>query len=283
MGSEPQDLWRLVVPRVAFSYEYVMHGLLAMSALHLSFLRPRDESYAVTAAERHGKALESLRAAFQTENPQHPQHATALFAASSLVALYVYACPPAVEDIKVPMWIPLFRGIWAIVRWRWDWVKQGELGRMLNVKLVGPGHYAGEDTEFPSSLFALSQRGTPGELDPGELVDDEVLQVYCHATETLKEWWDRSWLTEYRAAAGFGWPANIQDKFVGFIQDQRPRALVLLAHHCAQMESVDSQFWWIKGRGAAEIERIEGVLEDKWKHWLDWPKMRCNLKARGYA
>ena len=280
MGSELQELWRLVVPRVAFSFEYVMHGLLAMSALHLSYLRPRDESYAVMAAEHHGKALESLRAAFQTENPQH---ATALFAASSLVALYVYACPPAVEGIKVPMWIPLFRGIWAIVRWRWDWVKQGELGRMLSVKLVGPGHYAGEDTEFPSSLFALSQRGAPGELDPGELEDDEVLQVYCHATETLKEWWDRSWLTEYRAAAGFGWPANIQDKFVDFIQEQRPRALVLLAHHCAQMESVDSQFWWIKGRGADEIERIEGVLEDKWKHWLDWPKMRCNLKARGYA
>ena len=257
-----------------------MHELLAVSALHLSFLRPRDESYAVTAAKHHGKALESLRTALQSESPQH---ATALFAASSLVALYVYACPPAVEGIKAPMWIPLFRGIWLIVRRHWEWVRQGELERMLSFKRVGPGRYAGEDTEFPSSLYALSQRGAPGQLDPEELEDDEVLQVYCHATEMLRVWWDRSWETEYRAAAAFGWPVAIQDKFVDFTHELRPRALVLLAHHCAQMESVENQFWWIKGRGADEIERIEGVLEDKWKRWLDWPKMRCNSKAREYA
>ena len=244
-----RELWRLVVPRIAFRYEFVMHALLAMSSLHLSFLGSRDETYAVVAAKHHDKALESLRAAFHTEDPQH---ATALFAASSLVGLYVYACPPVVENVKVPMWIPLFRGIWAIAQWRWDWVKQGELGSMLGFKPVGPDRYAGEDTEFPSSLFALSQRGAPGDPDPEELEDDEVLRVYHHATEAFKEWWDRSWVTEYRVAAAFGWPVAIQDTFVGFIQEQRPRALVLLAHHCALMESVDSQFWWIKGRGIDE-------------------------------
>ena len=279
-GSELPELWRLVVPRTAFSYEYVMHELLAVSALHLSFLRPWDESYAMIAAEHHDKALESLKTALPAESPQH---ATALYAASSLVALYEYACPPAVEGIKAPMWIPLFRGIWLIVRRHWEWVRHGELGRMLSFKLVGPGHYPGEDTEFPSSLYALSQRDAPGQLDPEELEDDEVLQVYCHATETLRVWWDRSWLTEYRVAAAFGWPVNIQDEFVDFIQEERPRALVLLAHHCAQMESIRDHFWWTKGRGADEIERIEGILEDKWKHWLDWPKMRCIPKAREYT
>ena len=273
-----RELWRMTVPRIAFSYGYVMHALLAMSARHLSFLKPSDKSYEVVAAGHYDKALSLLRAAFPALDPDQ---ATALFAASSLVAIHVYACPPAVENtlLKAPSWIPMMRGIWAVPQCR-EWVKKGELGQILGKKPVDNSRYAGEDIVFPSSLSAMLQRGAPGQLDPEELEDDEVLGIYRNALQALKESWDRSWLTEYRMAEAFFWPVHmVQGKFLDFLEERRPRALVLLAHHCALMESVDDQYWWVKGRGVDEIARIDGILEEKWKPWLDWPKRRSIPKA----
>ena len=270
-----QELWQMAVPRIAFSYDFVMHALLAMSALHLSFLHPSDRSYYMMATEHHGKALRLLRAAFPAKDPSH---GTAIFAASSLVGLYVCGCQLDDEDmsLKAPTWIRQFRGIWATAQWRWKWVLEGELGSMLAPKPADQSRYAGEDTVFPSSLLALSQRGAPGQLDPEELENDDVHQIYIHATEVLKASWDRSWLTELRLTEVLHWPVNIKERFLDFIEERRPRALVLLAHHCALMESVDKRFWWIKGRGMDEVARIDNILEERWKRWLDWPRRRCN-------
>ena len=280
MDEDLREIWRLVVPRIAFSYEFVMHAVLAMSALHLSVLKPTDKSYSLTAAGHHVKALGSLRTAFPA---QHPRHAEAIYAASSLTARYVYACPPVVGDNlpKAPSCIPALRGVTAVIYRCWKWVSEGDLSLLLLRKKVDENRYAGEDTEFPSSLFDLSRRGAPGELDPEELEDDHVLGVYSEATEALKLSWDQFWEFDPREAATFKWPCTASDDFVRFLGDQRPRALVLLAHHCAMVELLDDRFWWAKDGGMKEITRIQGVLEEKWKHWLDWPIERCKKNSNG--
>ena len=275
LDDDIREIWRMVVPRIAFQHEFVMHGLLAMSALHLSFLNPTDKSYAMVATAHYTKALGSLRAGFPL---LQPQDGTTLFAACSLTAVYVYACPPVDNMLpKAPTWIPLWRGITATTRQYWEWVLEGELSKLLLRKKADQSRYAGQDIEFPSSLFDLSQPGVPGELDPKELEDGRVLEIYREATEMLKDSWDQFWSYDPRIAAAFKWPATMSDGFLGFLVEQRPRALVLLAHHCVMPELLEDQFWWIKGRGLDEIKRIEGVLEEKWKHWLDWPKARCKI------
>ena len=274
--GDAREVWRMVIPRIAFSHEFVMHALLAMSALHLSFLKPTDKSYAVVAARHHVNALGLLRTAF---SELRPQLGDALYAASSLTAMYVYACPPVVDGMlpKAPTWIPVFRGILTTVQQCWDWVQRGELAPLSTRKEIDRSRYAGEDTKFPSSLYDLSRRGAPGEPDPKELEDDNVLVIYRNATEALKVSWDDFQSFDPRVAAAFRWPVNLSDEFAHFIKEQRPRALVLLAHHCVMLELLEEQFWWVKGRGVDEIRRIESVLGEKWKRWLDWPMARCKI------
>ena len=278
-NEDVRELWRLVLPQIAFSKEFLMHAMLAMSALHLSFLRSPDKSYVVQAAHHHGKALGSLRTAFSALDPEH---VNATFATSSITAMYVYACPPVVEDKlpTAPTWIPLFRGICATSSQCWEWVRGGELAPLFIRKKVNHSYCAGEDFRFPSSLFDLSRRGASGEPDPEELEDDNVLGIYRRATEELKLSWDLFRSTEPRVSATFKWPATMSDEFVRFIEEQRPRALVLLAHHCVLIESLEEVYWWAKGRGVDEIKRIEGVLEEKWKRWLDWPIEKCKISKR---
>ena len=270
-----REVWRLVIPRIALSHEFLMHALLAMSALHLSFLKSSDKPYALMAAEHHRKALGPLRTAFSALE----SHGNALFAASSVTAMYVYACPPVVESMvpKAPVWIPLFRGVWATTVGCFDRVRQGELAPLLAHKAIDQSRYVGEDIEFPNSLFDLSQPGAPGVLDPEELEDGNVLGIYNGATEGLKLSWDRFWSTEPKVSSALTWPCTMSEEFVGFIEEHRPRALVLLAHHFALVESLEDVYWWAKGRGMDEIKRIESVMDEKWKHWLDWPISRCKI------
>ena len=276
MDDDLREMWRLVVPQIAFSYEFLMHALLAMSALHLNFLRAPDKPYAVAAARHHGKALGSLRTAFPA---LHKEHADALYAASMLTARYVYACPPIVESTlpSAPRWIPVFRGIYIIVRRGWDWVCRGKLLPLLIEKMLNPGRDPHDRIEFRDSLFDLSMRGAPGELDPEELEDDHVLETYREATEALKASWGQFWSIGPREAAVFRWPSTMSDEFLRYIVEQRPRALVLLAHHCVMIGSLDEPEWWTKGKGIDEIKRIEGVLDEKWKPWLDWPIAKCKI------
>ena len=96
---------------------------------------------------------------------------------------------------------------------------------MLKKKPVDQSYYAGKDMVFPSSLSLLSQRGVPGQLDPVELEDGDVLQIYSHAAAVLKASWDRFWLTKYRLTEVLHWPINVHERFLRYIQEQRPRAL----------------------------------------------------------
>lgn len=271
-----REVWRLVVPRIALSHEFLMHAVLAMSALHLSALGSRDKPYAVAAAEHHSRALGPLRAALPVLSTEH---ANALMATSSLTALYAFACRPGAGDLlpTAPTWIPLFRGIMETIYACWNLICNGELMPLWGRKDIDKGSYDGEDIEFPSSLFDLSQRGTPGEPDPKELEDDHVLEVYHRATEELKNSLDLFRSTAPRVASAFAWPCSMQDELLRFIEEQRPRALVLVAHHCVILESVEEQYWWVKGRGVDELRRIEGVLDEKWKRWLEWPMAKCKI------
>ena len=283
--DDVREMWRLVVPRIAFSYEFVMHALLAMSALHLNFLGSPDNAYSLAAAGHYGKALFSLGTALPA---QDSHHADALYAASLLTAMYGYAFPQTVESIlpeaasflpNSPKWIPLFKGTWTAVEWCWDWVRQGELAPLFVHGKADQSRYVGEDIQFQSSLFDLSKLGAPKE----RCEDDYVRGIYRIATEELKRSWDQVWSIGPREAAAFWWVATMSGEFFRFLEELRPKALVLLAHHCALMELLDDQFWWINGRGAKEIERIDLALGEEWKCWLDWPKMRCNPMEGDYA
>ena len=136
-----------------------------------------------------------------------------------------------------------------------------------------PRRYPTEDVKFPSSLLDLSRRSTLGELDPRELENHLVLRVYHDATKALEESWDLFWLTEPKVSTlrKSSCPSSTNSAL----------GLVLLAYRCAMIVSVEEQYWRIKGRGVDEILRIEGVLDEKWKRWLDWPIAECEI-SKGF-
>lgn len=269
-SEDINELWKTVVPRMAIKNEFLMHALLSISALHISSLRNADATYQLAAERHHDKALISLRAAL-SENPERVGNA--LFAASCLVVIYAFACQTSTSahSITAVTWIPLTRGISAIIASCQTVVAEGELAPLLHELL---GRESDEERpQLPQSLLALLVVGG-GAPDPEELLDLEVANVYTAAVDLLREAWDTFWGTKARIAAAFMWPTRMPEEFVRFLQERRPRALVILSYHYTMLKALDS-FWWIKGRPAVEIAKIEALLGDEWrKGWLAWPIKR---------
>lgn len=89
--KEVQDVWGIVLPQMAFSCDYLMHGILALSALHLATLKAENKSDYIDCSMAH------LHCSLSTYNQVLPNIAAdncvPLFALSSLVAVHVCALP----------------------------------------------------------------------------------------------------------------------------------------------------------------------------------------------
>lgn len=100
--SDIQDVWTLALPKEAYSCDYLMHGLLALSALHLDSSsagsEKRHDDYAALSTIHLHKSLARFReklANISTEN------CVPLFGASSLIVIHVCA-QPAMEKKQKP-------------------------------------------------------------------------------------------------------------------------------------------------------------------------------------
>ena len=43
-------MWRITVPQIGFSYEFVMRNILALSALHLAYMNPAKRDFYIPQA-----------------------------------------------------------------------------------------------------------------------------------------------------------------------------------------------------------------------------------------
>ena len=134
--TEPQDLdyilqiWQVEMPKVAFTSDYVMHGLLGFSALHMAHLEPENADRLRESAVDH---LDKALVLYRSEaTPATAQNANAKFVFTWIVALFAYAIPPSLPPIDAIVELyKLVKGIDASLAETWVWVAQGPFAPIL--------------------------------------------------------------------------------------------------------------------------------------------------------
>ncbi|KGY14767.1 hypothetical protein PABG_12361 [Paracoccidioides brasiliensis Pb03] len=78
------ELWQVRVVQLGFHHEFLLRGILAASALHLSYLRPqRRESLALRASTHQSLAVQSFRICIEPRRPGPTAKPSLHFPASS--------------------------------------------------------------------------------------------------------------------------------------------------------------------------------------------------------
>lgn len=270
--AESHRLWQIVAPQVAMHHAFLMRGIFAISALHLSCLKPEmQDHYAHIAVKNQDAALSSFRSIM---SKMDQSNCDAFFALSSLIVVYGFESPKAADSLGMfnyneeqsDDWLPLIRGVNSIIQSVWPWIKSGRLSGLLHDHIQESAR-----TELPNVLSEqLSQLNT---LFENSSAGQEAIGAYKTALEILRSCFVRMNNRppyECEVSIAFLWPVIVPVEFLKRLNMREPEALILLAHYCVILHHLDD-YWWMRGWAMHIINNIHRELDDNWRYWIQWP------------
>jgi hypothetical protein len=274
-----QILWRINIPVLGVHHPFLMHALLAISALHMQSTesdQSRSAQYLQAAAHHHEHAVRGMAASLAHISRDN---CDALVVSSCLVVIYSFVSS-RLEDSERPLdpsriasWVPLLRGVHSILKQAWNWVTGGPLSPLIRQYELSSAT-EGLDPETESVLQSLYRLCTDRSLPGSEELSDTITSTaYFSAIAELRK--SFATISQWESTIGsiFVWPITAADKFVELLEERRPRALVIFMHYCALFTLVED-FWWSKGSALLELRRCEACLSEEWMQWIQWPRMR---------
>ncbi|KAF9019390.1 hypothetical protein BDZ89DRAFT_1073051 [Hymenopellis radicata] len=272
---EAAEIWRTVVPRLAFSAPspFLLHSILAFSALHLHSLygsEPKGAEYLRIARSYNTLAVRALPA---SQDLAQNADQIVLFLTYILGARYKFATESSVSSQSE--W---FAEIGRSALWtqldRWDRYRKTDIGlliRALDSTDEAVSRLLDTDVThalFPHSLSRL-HLPTPDAPDGDEVRDPAVSETYAEAINLLRRAFTASLLPDCQAYAASIWVTSMSDSFMELLCQRRPRALIIAGHYCAIMHRMKGP-WWARKGWSDELSRIRALLDDRWQRWLDW-------------
>ncbi|KAB8253779.1 hypothetical protein BDV32DRAFT_133503 [Aspergillus pseudonomiae] len=273
--SDREDIhhvWRIEVPKIAYSYEFLMHGILSLSALHLSYVKPEKHSHYLTSSTFHmALGLQTFRTILRKPTAEN---CFALFAFSSVIMVWICGVPTDSKDAQplssVIEMFNLSRGITSLL----------EFFPLIQKSCLGPlfSQDWSEKVDTPLRLFhglndqihRLRYRLTV------EVLEEEERSILEHAIIELKKACQRIERAHSPSACGliFIWPITVRNGFISLIEKRQPFALVLLACYCAQLH-VFRRFWVMESRAESLLSEVLAVMPPGYADLLDWPRQFC--------
>lgn len=266
-------IWQVNVPQMAISNKFLMHGILAVSALHLASLQPvRSAELVLRATMLEQMALSTYRQNISVQDSSNI-HAALVFTAfivPYVLALSVYdnsaAKLPTLNDSN-PHWFFLVRGTLKLVHHTWPAFKSSPLGPLVvsREEHVDSGANFGED--HLAKLYDMLD-------DISSDSDEQQVVVVCKdALENLRRVFGIPYMlpqTLDLRSTVYIWPGTVSQEYINLIHERRSEALVILAHYCVILKK-NHDCWFLKDVGKKMLASIEEALSPEWQSWIKWP------------
>jgi hypothetical protein len=268
-NDRTDPIWRNVVPEEALSHPFLMHGILALSALHLARVgsdTSRRASFLNRAVSHQNQALALFRGLLGDVNEGN---AKAMFAFAGIVVIYTFGFPntpdeqdhwACVDDLYQVL--VLTRGVQQVIhspRDYRDFLWDSDFGPILQVEeVLGV---------LPDQAVAALRRLHEANERCGHV--DHEFQVYKGAIENLEEM--LSWVYGgLRANTIAGrWAIKLPSRFMELLREREPLALVMLAHYGVLLRCL--QHRWCFDEWCVRVAKaVWAILDDQWRPLVHW-------------
>jgi hypothetical protein len=262
--------FQTVVPKIALSHPFLMHGLLALSALHLIQLNKgsdRCKTYVELATSHQTLALALFRKELNNINPSNCQ---AMFAFSSIATILAFAfaqstgvqsLAPIDEMLQISN---LCRGIFEILQTAREWIKNSWVADLLaftrRSELRSIPEAVRGNLSLVSKLNADMER-TGFSVDEKAACEDAISELSVSFEQIY---------SGFDGITVFRWPIMVKPLYISLLRDRRPMALVVLAHYCILLHTLDDR-WWLKGWTHQLLHSIYNLLDSSWRESIRWP------------
>ncbi|KAL9137271.1 MAG: hypothetical protein Q9175_001523 [Cornicularia normoerica] len=285
-----RQIWKLKIPQIALSHDFLMHSILAVAALHIAHLGSEQrKSYWERAAMHQDRAVQLQQEAMA--NPSQ-DNADALFSFSLLVIYFAFASLKALgsQDSEEPLagavqCISMLRGIRYVVPPIQQWVEEGPLAQLLSfhpgdIKSNHSFNDPDTDRYFQRFLVLCSTNS-----DMNTTHEFEDIEQYAAAASTLRA----SFLKAESVADGelktppiWQWACRLAPEFLQRLGKLHPIPLVLVAHWCVILAQI-RQYWWIQGWVDHTMGQIQENLPRGNHEWLEWPMRKIQEQRDDWA
>ncbi|KAI9812942.1 MAG: hypothetical protein M1827_004460 [Pycnora praestabilis] len=259
------EVWRDHVPNLAFRHAYLLHGLLAVSALHLALTQPSSSKplHAILAVRHHSVGLSLFRPHLTAITPAN---VGALFAFSCLTPLYLFGIhrtstlprDPLSEIHEV---FTLIRGIAVVVTTGTQWLAQSPFGDSL---LPQPSDSeAGLSVQVEATLSILATKIL------SSIGDASLRRTYVAALATLR---DCFLLTAQRPGVKMTvvlFPIMVSPDFMKNLGEREPMALTIVAHYAVLLHWLRGHVW-LEGWGKLVADAVTETIGREWCSCIAW-------------
>ncbi|KAG4434879.1 hypothetical protein IFR05_009639 [Cadophora sp. M221] len=279
--QDPGDgRWDILIPAQAQSYEFLMHALLSVSALHIVHLKSRDSQgdpsttqYLSRAHTHHAQALALFRSTITDITPANGT-ATAAF---SLLFL-IFSCgisqlsstghkqgqgkgqfqDPIDAIITMIRYFRSYRKLFMAM--------EGWIDRFPPAVQSPP--QISENVRYPRAMDALNDLLNINDMSPHS---DVHKAIYRDTIIQLQQSLDCG-----SALPRHLWPLSVPDEYLALLEQRQPMALVILAYGSNLTQ--DLQLRWFVYEWIVHITNvIAGQVGEEWRESMRWPLSQCGF------
>jgi hypothetical protein len=264
-----QNFMQVQIPRLGFEQPFVLHCILATSALHMAYFKKDLRDFYVAYAEKnYGIAL---RAATSLLPRIDVDNCPGLYMFASFCSTYTMAVGPKKGDFLLfsdngpAEWRILFKGVRAIIEANPWLLRTSSLSPMFELSIRQINTPNGDNVRLHELQEHIVQTAS----------DDPNFEVYLKALKDLQACFPADSPAGARGGKNatqlaFVWLYKVNDAFVLCLQKREPIALVIFGHFCVLLHDMSS-YWWIQGWVDHLMTEIHKSLNGEHSLWMRWP------------
>lgn len=307
---EAQKTWATTVVQIAFVHQFLLQGILALAALHMTSVNMSEkESLSILAASKQDAALQEFRTQLEDITPQN---CDAVLAFSFLAEYYIPASAGTVinptatfmeDDFfdAIVDWLRLYQGSSDIYKRKGHWIRNGPIAPLLwcvpGEKYQSSTQHANTKGTRTHHLHKLAKVWeTEHELTASQLheiqINSRALEILVGAFNLVLDDKantpevavdgvpnDLQWSKDHTShgaensnplSLSFRWLFEIPFGFVELLDQRRPAALIIFAHFSVLFQNAP-KFWWNEPIPAKIVKAVAAVLPQEYDKWIEFP------------
>ena len=261
---EGLSLWRDYVPQLAFEHDFLLHGLLGISSLHLALSQPSvRHKYSVLAIHHYNLGITRFRPHLTNVTADN---INALFAFSCIIALYSFGIHCIVDHHMTPLArihevLMLIRGTGVIVQSGINWLMEGPWEAMMMQYWADPMQKLPDEIEnvlaelsrrVNTTVAATAQSGTYLEAISALRLGFLLATAHPQLTKMIVKF-----------------PLLLQPEFMELLCIGEPLALAILGNYAVTLHWIREHIW-MGSWGKQVVDAVRDALPLEWHECIAW-------------
>lgn len=270
-----KEVWQVIIPKLAFSNAYLLHGLLCLSACHMSWEGQNVEELNHIAKYHYTTALSLFRPVLDHIDEQK---GPAVVSFAMLVITLAMAMPRADVPEQATSLdyiehmvnnIRLIMGIKDVLAQCWPYIQHTVIAPLLVVNLDSGKEPIGFEAEV--AMRCIEAR-IHNDISNIPLREEYLEVVKCLRGSNPRRTGDNPHIHSVVLA----WPAMIPSHFFKELDEKNPIAMAIFLFFGVLLHNLNG-IWWIGDKGKRLVEAAAEVLPRGWESVIVWGKMSVGL------